>query len=168
MESSVSKGGELLLQTQIVRNKNGVNVTVRASSAIEDMMATMSGDATPQDVAMFHRYWKSERDLQVYALAADLAGLKGTSARMAYRLDRPGQPLDLPPERGLLGTSVVNLSFLRLVGVSGGITFTVNQVYSRDGVADLCKKLEEATRHFYIQYLKPVDMRIMVMTQEIS
>lgn len=163
---SVSKGGETLLQVQILRNKKGITITARASSAIEDLMATMV-ELKPRNVQEFHRYWQSEKDLLVYGLAADLGGIKTVSPRLAYRLDRPGNALEIE-ERGLMGVPVINLSFLRLVGISDGVTFTVNQVCSRDGVVDLCKKLEEATRHFYIQYLKPVDMRIMVLTQEVS
>lgn len=164
--SQVTKGGEMLLQTQVVRNKLGISITIRTSPTIEDMMATMSLETKPRNILEYGRYWKSEKDLLVYGLPADLAGTKNVSGRLSYRLDRPGNALDL--NEGRLGGDIVNLSFLRLVGVSEGTTFTVNTVYSRDGVAELCKRIEEATRHFYIQYLKPVDMRIMVMTQELS
>ncbi len=167
-EMNISKAGEMLLQTQIVRNKFGIQVTIHASQAIEDMMRTLSPDGAPRSVAEYHRYWKGDKDLLVYGLPGDLGGLKGVTTRLAYRLDRPGQALDLADDRLQPGLSVVNLSFLRLVGASDGVTFTVNQVYSRDGVAELCKKIEESTRNFYIQYLKPVDMRIMVMTQALS
>jgi hypothetical protein len=168
MELSVSKGGELLLQTAVRRDKKGVTITVRASASIEDMMATMALDQAPRPVAEYHRYWTSDKNLVVYGLAADLGGIKAVSSRLAYRLDRPGNPLDLRDDARGAGIEIINLSFLRLVGVSDGVSFTVNQVYSRDGIADLCKKVEEATRHFYVQYLKPIDMRIMVITQELS
>lgn len=166
-EMSLSKGGELLLQTQIQRSKGGLSVTVRTSPVIEDMMAQMS-EVAPRNVLEFGRYWQSPTELQVYGLTADLGGLKGVTGTLGYRMDRPSQALDLPLDRHMPGLTIVNLSFLRLVGASEGVSFTLNQVYSRDGVADLCKKIEEATRHFYIQYLKPVDMRIMVMTQALS
>jgi hypothetical protein len=109
--------------------------------------------------------WLSKDTLKVYDIpAGELQGVKygiGPS-RIAYRVDRVGKPLigmdDSPLSVG--GQRVINISFLRLVGISegNGITFEIRGVLTKDGTRELSDSIGQAARSFYEQYLRDLKM----------
>jgi hypothetical protein len=111
----------------------------------------------------------------------------------SFRLDKPGWPLTETPRDGALRyrgeafapgdepydgparipdlgpKETLNLSFLRLVGISRseGVTFGVRGVFTPEQVDRLALQIEAATKKFYQTFLKPYKLVITVMTQAI-
>lgn len=52
-----------------------------------------------------------------------------------------------------------NLSFLRCVGLTHGITFKVDGVYSRSALVDYMNELKTNVRNLYEYELKPIDLK---------
>lgn len=165
-DASLIKRGEIVVQAVLHRGKQGLTLFVKSVPAIEEMMQNLgSGDAT--DVRNWARYWipKGNELLEVYDLAdANCQGTMG-QGKLQYALDRPGLPIWDPANYG----QVVNLSWLRLKGLSStGVTFTIKGLHSKKYVEEVSDKLVEACREFYIHFIKPVDIAVMVQTQDLT
>lgn len=162
-EAQLIKRGEIVMQTTFHRNKKGLTVYAKAVPAIEDFFAE-AGTGDLQNVSQFGRYWlpyKETDTLQVLDMTSPvLGGLQG--GKIPYRLDCPGQPL-----LDITRDGTVNLSFLRLKGISElGVTFIVRGLHSERLIHEIADKVVEASRHFYVSYLKPVGVAVMVSTQD--
>jgi len=122
-------------------------------------------------------YWRpigSSGSISVHNLAADApAQLQLESGEYTY-INKPGQPILDPrgtadPITGKYKPGV-NLSFLRIVGISegAGVTFSVRGVHSYEALTKMREKIGEAYRTLYRAYMKPIQMDIIVSTQETS
>lgn len=174
MDVELIKRGETCIMTSFTRSsyvnsKVGLTLTVKTHPNVEDMMRGM-GTATPIDVSTLGRHWvqKGKDPLLVYDLTvAECMGGLGNAPHL-YRLDRPGYPMwDF--DQGLR-YNVINMSFLRLVGISegSGVSFGVRGVISYDHVKQVAAAVENASRAFYMSYMKPIDVTVVVSTQEVE
>lgn len=181
VDASVIKGGETPIEILLSRkSKVGLRLSVKAFPQIEDYMRALgTGDRIP--VELSGRHWRpvnqSDPPLMAYNLTERLS-LKG-----AYNLDALGQPLeaedryyDGPPTPpgaitldGGRSNGWVNLSFLRLAGISegAGVSFQVRGVYTTDAAIELGERLSKAAYRFFLDYLRPVDVIVKVSTQEV-
>lgn len=179
-EGLLIKGGEAVTRINIHRSpiagKFGVGflVTVWIHPRIEEFIRSL-GNSEVLDVKSMGRYWvpiENTKELSVYYMSTSL-GMQSADGGY-FTLDRPGQPLIQSEEGGMIGhkgpPSVINLSILRLVGASegAGVTFGVRGVYTLDALRRMRDQLMDASRQFYVTYLKPVDLSIVVSTQEIN
>ena len=185
---ALNKGGETSLQISLgrsPRHPEGIVVAIKTLPHIEAYMRALStvevanpdgsGVEEPQMSSALSggRAWmplSREGDLRVYVLQQPFHGL-----RDGIRMDQVGRPLvsyGSRDEAEVLGgnSKTVNLSFLRLVGISegAGVSFVLRGVYSNDQIRGLKDDLLEAIKKFYVQYLKPISLTVQVSTQEIS
>jgi hypothetical protein len=172
LESEVVKNGETCLITTIARTALGLQVRVKAHPAVELFMRGLtSPDSPPVEVNVVDRYWVGDKGtpLLAYRLSTPIEPVKGLDGGPLFTLDRLSRPLlDTDEERGKY--NVVNLSYLRLIGISegAGVTFNVKGVYSLSVLRQLQEKIAEAQRQFYINYIRPVNVSVIVSTQEVQ
>jgi len=140
--------------------KGGVSVTVRALPRVEEFMQNLgNGTVDPQTSG---RYWISfdERPLSAYIIQPVQAPMSDDGS--AVSLNRLGQPLLMThPDSG---NTVVNLSLLRLRGISEGtgVTFGLRGVYSLTELHKVRDKLVCASRRFYDEFVRPVDIGVTI------
>ena len=167
LRSDLVKSDETVIQCVFERNREGVKFSVKVSPQIEDLIQSW-GNGDKQQVQVYGRYWSpipTGRDLSVWSLNVN-PGLVGVSESLAFRIDQPATGLLLPPAGRV---EIVNMSFLRLVGASegDGVTFGVKGVaWSPNEARRVCGLIKEASRVFYVNYLKPVHVVVQVVTRE--
>jgi hypothetical protein len=173
IEAVVAKSGETRIQTSLSRSSDGLKVTIWAQPQVEDFLRSL-GTGSVIDVQTLGRYWApAGRELFVYSLSKELGGLD-VNGKFSYYLDHPGTAISSIPEEGYSltrgGGGALNLSFLRLVGISesGGVSFTVKGVYTRSMITQLGSQIEQATQKFYREFLKPYKLVISVSTMPIE
>lgn len=179
----VVKNGETCMQADLQRSALGLSITVRTLPRVEEFFSNLSGGRTV-DVGTLGRHWinpsKDKKKLLVYTYDEKIPQVHVERAGFSFRLDKPGQPLT---ELGLGGefaapdlaagpqvNEVLNLSFLRLAGISdaSGVTFAVRGVYTERGVEKLAEKIEQGFSRFYREFLKPYRCIITVSTMPIK
>lgn len=161
IEAAVLKRGETVTRVRFQRSPVGLKITCWAHPAVEDLMRSW-GTGEIQAVTAHGRNWEPLRDplKGVYHLGTNPGVCPYDGGH--YRLDRVGQPL-IDPD------GCVNLSFVRLIGVSEGegVSFSLKGVHTLEAIRDMGERIKLASRRLYINYMKPVDLTVTVSTQEI-
>jgi len=156
-----------VLQMGIKRSKRGIIISAKADKIIEDLFASWAGTAGDVPHTMHGRMWEAPPSgaippLYALSIIPDNGG-RGlqTASGKAYRLDRVGVPL--------VDDSGINIGFLRMRGISegSGVSFVIKGVYSSDAVRQMAQDVRDAVRHFYINFIKPIDVVVTMSTQEI-
>lgn len=172
----VIKRGETSLTMTLIRSSSGLTVSVKAHPRVEEFMR---GLGTGESVAVKASgpYWlpvgSGAKPLMVYTQTQNVDPVQLNSGDVA-NVNRCGHPMieaySSPDGSIGRGRSLVNLSFLRLVGISEGpgITFAVRGVHTYEAVNKMRESLGEAYKQFYRTYMKPIKMDIVVSTQETS
>ncbi len=161
IEATVIKRGETCVQVTLHRDHKGLMVQVKAHKAVEDFMRTASnGEVQRVDAA--GRGWRElagEKPLEFYHFT------KPATERDGFTLGNIGKPL-VETDASL----PVNLSFLRLRGISegAGVRFTIPGVFGADIARATRDRIATAARRFYQDYLRPMDLTVTVSTQEIQ
>ena len=166
----VKKGGNIVFAMTLGRSKVGQRLEIRASpDVVEWMRAQAEGDTA--EVAGLDRYWtpvNKEHPLVCWMIPQQPIFAAG---ELTYTLNRPGAPLILDGGRrevddfGRVVGGVVNISFLRLVGLTEGVTFDIHgPAITPDGLKDLAAKLRRCMRQFYADFLLPVELDIVIST----
>lgn len=178
--STVMKGGETCIQTLLSRRsrrhgdpadwRGGLLVTVKTLPRVEEFMQSLGGGEVV-DVQTVGRYWQGMtpgQRLDAYVISA--LSKQQSDDGSTISLERLGNPLLLPDAEGKDRFPVVNLSFLRLRGISdgNGVTFGIRGVYSLDELRRIRDKITVGCRRFYIDYIRPADLLGTVFTVEIS
>lgn len=160
ISDEINKSGETFLQTILERSKQGLRLTVYASPRLEQFMASINDGAEFVQTRLYGREWLFS-DLKFGAAyntpGEDFTGPKYTSGgKFSYRLDQLGKPLIFKDDMN--GNRCVNLSFLRLVGISegNGISFEIKGVRTQDGIKELSTAIAQACKSFYDQYIRDV------------
>jgi hypothetical protein len=179
--ASVVKSGETHIWVMLSRSgrkqgdpadwKGGTRVTVRATTRVEEFMQNL-GAGEVVDVATIGRYWQPIGGIPLNAYVTQPFNPHFQIDDGSFiTLDRLGHPLILPSPDGQQDRhSTVNLSFLRLRGISEGlgVTFGIKGVYSLDELRKVKDRISAASRRFYVDYLRPVDLLVTVSTQEVQ
>ena len=174
----ISKQGETSLMMTLRRSSSGLVVTVKAHPAVEAFMKGL-GNGDSQSTHLSGPWWKlaTRRDeggkkddsgkgyVYVYHMNVEVPRLPLESGDQVA-LNVPGGPLLIDDGTGR-NKSIVNLSFLRLVGISegAGITFFVKGVHSLEQLEKAHKLIGEGYKKFFRNYMLPVKMDIIVSTQ---
>ena len=168
--SKIIKRGETVTQVILHRSMKGVSLQVKAHPAIEEFARAL-GDGEAQDIKIYGRHWHAIGDKPLRIYNNDLKVFKCESlttddpgnAKIGFRYDQPGQPL-------IDGNGFLNISFLRLVGVSegGGVTFGISGVYTLDSLKRIRDSISSACRKFYVHYMRPVDLSVTISTQDLQ
>lgn len=162
----VAKRGETVLQMAIRRGPKGLRIKVKAHALVEELMRSWAprldnGEVEEVSPSDYGRYWKGlEGNLTAYRPAEGTGVF--TFRDGLYTLNALGQPIK--DNQGVL-----NLSFLRLKGISEGtgVTFYISGIYSDAEARKIKDLIEAAAGKFYSDYLLPVEMELTIMTQEI-
>lgn len=163
MEAQILQGGELCISVNLKRNLDGVLLNVKATHMVEKFMESL-GDGTRQDVGVLGRNWAPVKDTDpaLFVYQAATAQLNTLCEGSRFRLDTVGRGIELPAD---FGVDVVNLAWLRLVGISSpdGVTFRLRNVaYSLDGLRSMKNKIGTAARNLYADFIRPVDMSVCI------
>lgn len=167
-EVNVVKKGETCANIRLRRALGGLNITVQAHKELEALFRSW-GDGSVHEVREFVRSgWLpvgTTEPLCLYHMRTNMENLVGDSDQ-PYTLSMPGQPLLLPDPRSGDPDRMVNMSFLRLVGISegSGVSFTVKGVWTLEAIRDLRLSMQNVVRRFYNSYLRPVDTSLVLFT----
>lgn len=176
LEAAVVKRGETCVITTLSRTALGLSLRVKAHPALELFMRGLaSPDAPPVEVSLTDRYWVSatKQPLLAYRLGTPLPSIiNPATGAPFFTLDRLSRPLldDTDSEGRSRGDVPINLSYLRLIGISegAGVVFHIRGVYSLDALRTIQEKLVDAQQQFYINYIRPVNLSVIVSTQEVQ
>jgi hypothetical protein len=147
---------------ELRRGSRGLIVSVKADKAIEEFFAAWANSRT-RPLTDYSRNWRpiGDRELSVWntpevAMPADISlySIGGGLVVERYEADRDRR------------TAIVNLSFLRLVGISDGVEFTVAEVMDKDGVHRAFQGITKGLDTFYRQYLAPVKYTLELIAKE--
>lgn len=170
--ATVSKGGETRIMVELQREvhrpgKEGMTVklTCKTHPLVEAFMRDL-GNGETVEVGAHGRYWvpcDKAKPFRAYDLTTSLELVKAPSGTV-LNLERLGQPLSERDGR----YEYINLSFLRLVGVSegAGVSFHIKGVFNTETLKRVRDQITEALYTFYGSYLKPLNLSVIVSTQE--
>jgi hypothetical protein len=161
---SVIKRGETCIETVFHRSFEGLVVDVKVHPGVEAFFRHQAhGETTP--VIVSGRHWATASDKPFLAYAYQPLELLRSDDGHYITLEKLGQSLIINKERD---ESYVNLSFLRLVGASegAGVRFTIAGVYSDKFLRQQRDWIGAAQKKFYIEYLRPIDLRVTISTAE--
>lgn len=165
---NVSKGGETKYRFNLNRSKMGLNFSIWAHPDIEEGFRLISEGTQPLEVGVFGRSWRSTQPLLAYDTSACV--IKGGANDPRFSIDYLGQPLFIPDGRGPGGLGgVVNLSFLRLIGISEGegVKFAIKGVvFGEEQITKLQIDIAEALKVFHRTFMKPINVTLFVTSQE--
>ena len=150
----ILKSGDKAISTVVRRTTKGLELNVRLHEAVEEFFRASAGEEiVPID--LFGRKWLSPEKLQVYDLPESMKDVVAISEKAYYRLDRPGSDL---VGTNSMGQHYINMSFVRLVGASGGagVTFCVSGVFEKDDVVTLARAITEAGNIICKKYIYPM------------
>lgn len=158
------------LQIQINRGFNGLSIYARSNHRVEEFFKAVSGNvAEDVDLRVHGRHWVTKNNppiLKMYNISHE-AQLMNTlpvySTNVSgYRFNAPGKRLsDVDPST--LKT-VVNLSFLRCVGISEeGVKLNIRGLYSDPEVKNIRDVIIAATNEFCDAFLRPINFTINIV-----
>ncbi len=167
MEMSGVVGGQSIISLTLRKNREGVRVSVQAIPEVEDLFKAWSSGVTHR-ASEYGRHWINRDQIPtVYSMGTGVSS--GVFDGGAYFLDFPGYPLVLTERVAISsgpGLMVVpspvpinmqaNISFLRMVGLSEGVHFSIEQVYSPEEFSRVHGLLMKAINRFIRDYLVDV------------
>lgn len=139
-----------------IKEAVGLTIFLKAAPAVEELFRSNSnGEEHP--VEMFGREWielPNEAPLRVYGFNKIL------QSGREFTFNHPGNQL-IMQDAGL-----INLSFLRLVGISqgAGVRFGVKDVLDKDEVIVIKNQIISGMTRFCNAYLCPLDMTLSIST----
>ena len=150
------------------RNRIGLIVKVKAREDIEQFLSGLAGN-NRASVDAYGENWSSVdgKPLEFYN------GENRVDSNRIYTLDHIGHPPLIINERqalrnvGVVPDDIVNLAFLRLVGVSGenGVSVGIAGAYSGDYLRKLKLLLPGAVKQFLQDYVVPVTINLQVISK---
>ena len=164
------KKGESLIQIIMNRSKLGVKLHVWVHPSVEALMQQMHGELELINPTTFGRMWKAIGTEPLQAYWIDQTVFNGplvTNNGLMYRLDKLGCAINLTDTT--TGKSCINLSFIRLKGISEGqgVSFYVNNVMSTDAAREAANNIKLAMASFFISYMKNITFAITISSQEL-
>lgn len=156
------------VQIQVQRSASGLVINVRTSPKLEEFFKNaVDGNTEDFDLRLTGRHWTlptGANFLRLYQLdaGAHFTGIVPFHAPgiVGYRLDVPGRKILEVDAKTNLG-NIINLSFLRVVGISkDGIEIRLQGVYSEPQVRQIHDGILTATNAFYDTYLRPLKLTI--------
>lgn len=161
MEAQVlTKDGNEAINIFIKRTEDGVSLTVKAEPRVEEFFKKWGGGVrlTPEHGRLWRRPKNDTANpIHVWSYATRRSDYGDDGEQ--YTVDMAGK--ELVTEHGL-----VNLSFLRLVGVTEGTTINFDMVLSKQELVRISQRLLRAADMFYQEWIQVVGMRIRVSVEE--
>lgn len=141
----VTKNDNLILSMRMQRSREGIKFFVK-SEAIEDFIKTASKGRTNDEQSTwdFQRY--KETGLAQFTLPGTTFNEWGGSMYV----------------RG----TMVNLSFLRVVGLKNGIEFLLNEMTTKEKLERFTNDFKNCVKQFYREFMKPFDIQIDITVEQ--
>lgn len=160
METHVTNNGVDAIRLYIKRTDDGVQMDVQTEPRVEEFFKKWGGGGKiAPDQGRYWRRVKGNTDpILVWSYAPARRNLQEDEEER-YTLELAGREL-------ITDRNVVNLSFLRLVGVSEGTSINFDMVLSRQELNNISQRILRAADQFYQDYIRTVGMRIVVSIQE--
>lgn len=157
---NVVKKGENVIYATFHRSPGGLTMHLRAHPAVEEFFKRL-GNGTKKPVEVYGKQWEAlaaDTPVEIYHMNGPLLAMQ---QGQRFRIDNPGDKFY--DENGLL-----NMSFLRIAGIStkNGVQFGIRGVYSLEKLRELQEVLGAAAKQLYRDYIKTVDLAVIVSTQE--
>ncbi len=177
LEAKLMKRGENVIWTTLRRAPSlidsgiGLTVTVKVHPAIEDFVRSL-GTGEELAVRTYGRHWiplLGDKPFLVHDLAAEFdPGVCLLDSKHSYTLNKIGWPISEQTAMPHGTADILNLSFIRLVGASegAGVRFGIRGVFTLEATEKLARQIEQASKAFYIAYMKPIDITVVTSIQE--
>ena len=146
--------GELVMQRN---NRGRVSVYVQTLPEIEEVFSAGTTRRLTSSREEENGLWMPAEDgqeLMIYQVRRE-DKLDVALRQAPFTITHPGARL-------FLGTNVPNISFIRLVGVSKGIEFQVDEMFSTDGLQTCTHALGQAIASFYNALVVPVEAKVVI------
>lgn len=179
-DTTLVKGGEQKIQIILRRGSGGLNLTIKTVPEIEEFFRTTAGsEGATTPIAAAGRHWYPigrDTPLLAYTLARTFDPIKmdngGAVIGVGFTgLGRPLLEAYDGGDGGIIRTSgmTLNMSFLRLVGISEGlgVSFGVKGVFTTENVLNLRNLIGEANKAFYSTYLKRIGLVVTTSVQQL-
>ena len=161
----VIKGGETIFQGLLSRTRLGLTLTVKIHPSVEDFFSTQAGGAH-EDPAAYGRQWvpKDGEAFRCWRFRPSEQTAEEMVRKGEYTLTSLGGPLLVQND----GAQIINISFLRIVGLSenAGRSLSFREVCTEAEVDNLARKLQQGVRTFFTDFLRPKTINIVVSMQE--
>lgn len=163
--ASLMKGGKQVFRVSLNRTLRmaqlddpvGFTVNVWVHPDVESWMKSL-GTGESEPVEPYGKTWvqlPDQKPLEIWNATRypDRTGL--------FRIDQPGKQLVFDGDE-------INMSFLRLTGVSrgDGVMFGIKTILSTPGLVELRTKIQGVIRQLYIDYMKPATASVSVSVQD--
>lgn len=165
-EMQMEKNGEMCLNVNVRRAIGGVNLSVKTHPSVEALFRSWGDGGVRQAHEYVRDGWLplgADR-LRIYNLAKP-NGIQVGDDGENFCIDLPGHALITGhPATG--HDNVLNLSFLRLAGISEGtgVSFSIKGVYTIEALKKIVDRIRFASRRMYNSYLKPAEFNLQVFT----
>lgn len=152
---------ETVIHTYLKRTKHGIRVDVQVDPEVEEFFQYW-GTGKQGKVTLNGGSWKpypipKEGEVAPELMAWQINGLRDDNTG-GFDIYSVGRSLTTINERGQ------NISFIRLVGASKGISFLYEDVIGWDGLNQMAERIRSAGGRFYDQFLRPAHLHITVNT----
>ena len=158
MNVDITTEKETVIHTYLKRTKHGVKVDVIVVPEVEEFFKHW-GTEQKVNVALNGRSWKAwppskegEKSAPLLVWGINTQSLNDTIGQ--FDIFNTGRSLAAQSERGQ------NISFIRLVGASEGVSFLYEDIVSWDGLNLMADRIKLATQRFYDQYIRPSHLHI--------
>jgi hypothetical protein len=160
----VVKGDKTWFELGTRRGKFGIELRLKTAPEVEEFMIAQADGAT-EALSIHGRnlkwYSPEGKDLQLYKMPIQI----GNSYSGTYHVGSVGyDPLD----NQIDGGTAVNISIIRLVGISqgAGVVIGMKGPYGPESARELKSKLGTALRQFARDYLVPFEFTLTISSQE--
>ncbi len=161
MESSVLQKGEKVLLIRLDQKKEGIELYAQAHPMVESFFKEMS--VKEQEVSgQGNGLWYNPTggSLRLYSLS----GQRGSFTNPNYTFEYPGY--SLTAEEVGLNHTCVNLSFLRIKGITDGITLGIKTVMSLSGRREYRDMVHMGMKRFVRDFLVPVTLELEIRVED--
>lgn len=162
----VAKRGEEVFIISFRRLSGTIRVYVKAHPTLENLMKSWGSGVSGSIYDFGGRNWIfPPPGPEVWDISA-IPVVNRQYQDGYYTLFTPGHELYQETQLNGLQGGLVNISYLRLVGISQGIEFELAGVHSVGWLQDCQRRSTAAVKRLYIDYLLPIDLTAQVVTQE--
>jgi hypothetical protein len=151
------------IQIRLYRGLRGILVNVQATELVEEFFKNIHPEQPPEPCQRYGRFWSPIRE-DVPLLAYSISDTVLTQPQMSDL----NHPYTLQSLGGEWNPQVINLSMLRLQGISegNGVTFLYHGIFGEGQLQTLAEQLHKAAARFYNSYLTNVDITLRIIKEE--
>ncbi len=178
MADIIVQKGETILNARVVRSSRGLVIKAKAHPCIEEFFRDRAKGQEAIAVTNWGRAWTKMPEYPELFIYPDQEANNGVGPFIRhialgsmdgyYSLTWPGKDLLMDTTGRGTNFDSINMGFLRCKGISEnmGIAFSIKGAFTSSEVNSIAQKIQVAAKRFYLEYLRPVDVQIIMTTQE--